>query len=235
MDEKISSIQDTLATWKQSLVTQIPIGGLHTRNPIAYKWKAPFRAWLLREGTFWRTQDLLSQSLDLHRQGNELGARILLRSGFESVATLIFLNQSLKQVLDGVLNFQTFGERTSKMLLGSKNNKSGPETINIISVLEKCEKKYPGILTLYGQLSESAHPSYESLCVGYSQIDFDEDEVNFSNRWYTFFGESHVNLMELCMSTFHQEYDVVWPELILQLESWIVTNDSNLEATKGSD
>jgi hypothetical protein len=38
--------------------------------------------------------------------------------------------------------------------------------------------------------------------------------------------------MELCMGTFHHEYNDVWPGLIESLEDWIETNDAELEATK---
>ena len=227
-----NSIEEKLAVWKQSLVVSIPVGGLHSRNPVAYKWKAPFRVWYLREVVFWRLQDLLAQSFGLHTQGFDLGARILLRSGFESVASLIHLNQLMQHVLDGTLDFHVFGEKTSKLLLGSKNNTSGIESINIMTVLEKCERKYPGIKGLYADLSESAHPSYVGLCKGYSKFDRDKDEVKFSNRWCEMYGDTHTSLTEFCMKTFEHEYDEEWAMIIEKFEVWIEENDTKLEATK---
>lgn len=38
--------------------------------------------------------------------------------------------------------------------------------------------------------------------------------------------------MELCMKTFHHEYDDVRADLIEKLERWIETNDAALEVTK---
>lgn len=46
------------------------------------------------------------------------------------------------------------------------------------------------------------------------------------------YGEQHLNSMELCMMTFHHEYNDAWADLIEKLESWIVANDTMLEATK---
>ena len=114
---------------------------------------------MLREAVFWRLHDLMTQSCALHQQGHGLGARILLRSGFETLATLIYLNQLMQHVLDGKLNFHVFGEKTSTLLLGSRNNDDGPRSLNIVTVLEKCDKRYPGLMALYADLSESAHPS----------------------------------------------------------------------------
>ena len=102
------AVEQNLANWKLSLLRNIPVGGLLSRNSVAYKWKAPFRVWMLREAVFWRLHDLMTQSYALHQQGHGLGARILLRSGFESLATLIYVNQLMQQVLDGKLDFHVF-------------------------------------------------------------------------------------------------------------------------------
>jgi hypothetical protein len=104
----MNAVEQNLANWKESLLPSIPVGGLLSRNPVAYKWKAPFRVWMLREAVFWRLHDLMTQSYALYQQGHGLGARILLRSGFESLATLIYLNRLMQQVLEGKLNFHAF-------------------------------------------------------------------------------------------------------------------------------
>ncbi|MBX9682846.1 MAG: hypothetical protein K2X41_03565 [Hyphomicrobium sp.] len=170
----MNTVEQNLVNWKQSLLSSIPVGGLLSRNAVAYKWKATFRVWMLRESVFWRLHDLLTQSYALHQQGHGLGARVLLRSGFETLATLIYLNEHMQQVRDGELNFHVFDEKTTRLLLGSKNNEDGPRSLNIVTVLTKCDKRYPGLMNLYANLSESAHPSYEGLCMGYSKIDHDE-------------------------------------------------------------
>ena len=188
---------------------------------------------MLREATFWREYDLMAQSHALHQQRHGLGARILLRSGFETLATLIYLNLLTQQVIDGKLNFHLFGHKTTLLLLGSRSNEHMPRSINIITVLEKCDKRYPGLTELYADLSESAHPSFEGLCSGYSTINHDEYETTFSNRWMELCGDKHISAMHLCMGTFHHEYDEVWSELFEQLERWIEKHDVELEATKG--
>lgn len=228
----MEAVEQNLAIWKDSLFVSIPVGGLLSRSEVAYKWKALFRVWMLREATFWREHDLMVQSYALHQQGHGLGARILLRSGFETLASLIYLNQLIQQVLDGKLNFHVFGEKTSVLLLGSRNNDGMPKSINIVTVLEKCDKRYPGLMNIYADLSESAHPSYQGLMDGYSITNYDEYKTTFSNRWMELYGDRHLGSMELCMMTFHHEYNDVWPALMEKLESWIVANDAALEATK---
>lgn len=228
----MDTVEQNLANWRASLMASIPIAGLRSRNHIAYKWKATFRCWLLREAALWRVTDLLTQSYALHQQGHGLGARILLRSGFETLATLIYLNLLIQRVLDGKLNFHQFSQKTSVLLLGSRDGSTKHNALNIVTILEKGDKRYPGLLKVYGILSESAHPNCEGMVTGYSKMDRDEYETRFSNRWMQRYGGSHLGTMELCMMTFHHEYSDVWADLMDKLESWIVANDAELETTK---
>jgi len=231
----MDDIEQELANWKASLFSSISVGALHARNPIAHKWKALFRALVLRETVSWRLHDLMVQSYALHQQHCGLGARILLRSSFETVAVLIYLNQIMQQVLDGELNFHAFSEKTSVLLLGARNNADGLRSLNIVTILEKCDKRYPGLMALYADLSESAHPNFEGLCMGFSRVDREERETHFSNRWMELFGDRHLGAMELCMQTFIYEYNHVWLDLMGKLERWVEANDAELEATKDSD
>lgn len=230
----MDTIEQHLDNWRASLMTSIPVGGLISRNPTVYKWKTPFQCWLLREAAFWRLTDLLTQSHALHKQGHGLGARILLRSGFETLATLIYLNQLMQQVVDGQLDFYLFAEKTNVLLLGSRNGSTRHQSLNIVTILKKCDKRYPGLEKLYGNLSESAHPNYEGMMTGYSEVDHDEYETRFSNRWLALFGGSHLESMKLCMMTFDHEYDDIWADLMEKMESWIVENDDRLEATRAA-
>lgn len=227
-----SAIEQNLSNWKASLFECIPIGGLISRNAIVYKWKAPFRVWMLRELSFWREHDLMAQSYALHQQGYGLGARVLLRSGFETLATLIYLNVLIQQVIDRNLNFHMFAKKTSTLLLGSRNDEAMPDAISILTVLRKSDKRYPGLMGLYAELSESAHPNYQGLMGGYSSTNHDEYETTFSNRWMELHGDRHLSGMSLCMEVFHHEYNDVWPELIQKFETWIEANDAELEGTK---
>ena len=176
--------------------------------------------------------DLLSQSYALYQQGHGLGARILLRSGFETLAALIYLNHKMRAVFQGELNFHEFGHLTFRQVAGSKNEPGRPDAVNVITMLDKREKRYPGLRGIYDSLSESAHPNFEGMVLGYSKINHDEYEPRFLNRWMDLYGGRHLNSMELCMMTFHQEYDDVWTELMERLEFWILENDAMLEATK---
>ncbi len=228
----METVGENLANWRASLVSSIPVAGLVSRNEIAYKWKALFRCWVLREAAFWRVTDLLTQSYELYQLEHGLGARILLRSGFETLASLSYLNHKLQAVIDGKLDFHEFDRLTIRMVAGSKDGFSQHIAVNVITTLDKCDKRYPGVRGIYDSLSESAHPNFEGMVWGYSKVDYDEYETNFSNRWMELHRKQHLNNLEICMMIFQHEYDELWTDLIEKLESWIVVNDTKLEATK---
>lgn len=228
----MGDIAATLDRWKESLSPQVSLAALFSRNPIAHKWKATLRSVTLRECVFWRVHDLLTQAHLLHREKHTLGSRILIRSALESAATLIHLNQLTVQVLDGILDFHDFDLRTRNLLLGSRNGSTKHTSINIVTVLSHCERRYKGVSGIYATLSECAHPSYEGICIGYSQVDLERFETNFSNRWSELWADRHDRLVELVAAVFEKEYNDVWPDLFNKLEAWIEAHDAELEATK---
>jgi hypothetical protein len=223
--------ESLIASLKEGLFTTLDMSSLHSRNPTAHKWKAPYRSLQLREVVYWRMVDLLEQSIILHKHGHALGARILTRSALETLAILIYLNQQMEKVLEDKLSFHAFSAKTEVLLLGSRDGSTSITAINILTIFDGCDRQYTGIERVYDRLSESAHPNYEGMSAGYTEIYHKADTVNFSNRWMTMYGTHIFNEIELCIDAFHHEYNTVWPILF---ERWIETRDTELEATKNS-
>lgn len=225
-------ITSNLKRLESSRCLNIKLGDLVSRNKIAYKWKALYRNWLIRECVFWRTHDLLSQAQILYENSHILGSRILIRSAIETISSLTYLNLKSELVLSEELNFHEYDIVTRKLLIGTRNNTPKYDSISILTLLKQSDKKYPGILKAFKTLSESAHPNYEGLCFGYCSVDYDNYEENFSNKWQYMWGSKHIPLMKLTMYVLEIEYNERWPELIKRLEQWVETNDTFLEKTK---
>lgn len=231
----VDSIADALDALKNSLCKDIDVGGLCARNKVAHKWKSPWRALMLREVVAWRTQDLLEQSHMLYSHEALLGARILLRSAFETTSVLIYLNQSMRAVAAGTTDFHEFSKKTTQLLLGSRDNSTSVSSMNIVTILGKADKRYPGLVDLYAALSESAHPNYEGLVLGYSTNDSKSYTTHFDNKWSEMYSHAHDDTLLLCLGTFEHEYNDEFIDAIEELETWIEGNDAKLEATKTKD
>ena len=163
----------------------------------------------------------MSQSYLLYLQDHTLGARILLRSSLETIALLIHLNQLIEEVLNGTLNFHKFSDKTSLLLLGSRNKTTKHSSINVVTILEKCNQQYDNISSIYADLSECAHPNFEGTCFGYSTPNTDSHTTEFSNKWVQMYSEVHLKSMLLFMEVFEHEYNEVWIKRIRELEGWV--------------
>ena len=229
----MSEIEQILRRWEESLCAGVSVGGQLARNPTAHKWKATYRSLVLRETVFWRSHDLLAQAHLLYKAKHILGSRILIRSALESVAILIHLNQLTAWVLDGTLDFHAFDGKTRQLMLGSRDGSTKHASINTVTVLKHCEKKYQGLSSVYATLSECAHPNFEGVCIGYSEIDYDRHETHFSNQWEVMWAGRHEPLVKLICMVFETEYNDVWVPQLEALETWLNENDADLEATRG--
>lgn len=221
----MEQIKILIEKWKTERLDKIELASVYARNPIVHKYKAPHRSLVLRELVFWRIIDLLEQILFLEKNNHILGARILLRSAYETLGILIYLNQKTRELLDGIITYNDFEIITNRLILGNKKNDSGIESINIITVLEKCNKKYPGIFERYKDLSESAHPNFEGMCMGFSEIDNKNHVTYFRNRWKELYYDEIENLILTCTTAFEYEYNDVWQNLFELLEKWIMKNE----------
>lgn len=230
----MDNLAQALTDWHDTLCPRVEVGGLISRNPTAHKWKATFRSLVVRETVCWRTQDLLSQSFFLWEADKILGSRILLRSAFETLAILVYLNQLMRKVVSGAEDFHEFSDKTARLLLGSKDGSTSHQAVNILTVLKKCEDRFPGIEKLYAVLSESAHPNFEGICLGYATDDKKDYVTSFSNKWSEVYRESQRDGIAICIAMFAYEYNDEWRPAFEALEQWIVVNDSALERTKRS-
>lgn len=224
--------EERLTRWSDSLCNNISVGGLVARCPIAHKWKAPYRILVVREALLWRMTDLGRQILLLTEKEHILGARILLRSAIETLAILIYMNQKIDAVISGELSFFEFGDMTMQLLMGSRNESTSFSSVNILTALEKADRKHSGLWELHKRLSETAHPNHDGVLYGYSKSDPENFETNFLNRWLDIFGQEQEPATALVFAIFEHEYNEECIRCLDALEVWLRQNDSRLEAEK---
>lgn len=232
---ELNQLEILLDGWQKSLCQEVELATLIARNETAHKWKVTYCSIVLREAIMWRFVDLMSQVAYLLKQEHILGSRLLIRSAIETLGVLIYLNQKTEAVVEGKISFWQFIEITNRLMFGSKNLLTKLESINIITVLNKCEERYPGIIDIYNSLSESAHPNFDGVCMGYSKVEKDNYKTTFKNRWVEQFGLSQLHLIEKCLKTMEEEYNEHWPKTYQKLEKLLADNDEVLELEKNNN
>jgi hypothetical protein len=224
-------LSSTIKGYEESLPTSIDLAGLLSRNAIAHKWKVTYCLLVIRECVFWRFVDIVKQALRMGSDNFIVGARILTRASIETLSTLIYANFKMEDVVSGKLDFGEFGETVERILLGSKAYKDAktPESINVLTMISKCNEKHNGILAAYEDLCETAHPSFIGLTDGYSKIDQANYETKFGNYWIEKCEHQHEDALLKCTKIFEDEYNNVWIKNMEALEKWLVQNDEALE------
>ena len=192
---------------ERDLRKDLDLAGLHSRNPVAHKWKAPMRCWVLRECVARRSRELLLQALELEIGGHLLASRILARSAIETLAVLAYSNYSMTQVAAGALDFKEFSLRTQVLLAGSKNRTTPYEAVGILKMIDRLDNDFAGVRNIYDHLSEYVHPNYEGLAKAYSQPVRSEDRIVFLSNMRPVVDDTIPAIVKICTHILTTNYN----------------------------
>lgn len=144
---------------------------------LGVKSKAPFQLLCARESLIWRTEELARTACDALERDNFAAAAILTRAVTENAA----LAWNLMDALDGRSGYtlQELNDRLMRLLIGSKQWPEVPDPVNVLTCLEQMDKKIPGVLSSYKNLSEIAHPNWCGVAGLYSKADKTNFITNF--------------------------------------------------------
>ena len=222
-------IDGAIKTYEETLCRSLDIGSLIARNEVAHKWIVTFGVYVIRETSCWRFVDIAKQAHMLGEANSIAGARILTRAAIETLSTLVYSISKMEEVVSGKISFEEFCECINRVYMGSRIDKELPETINVLTMVKNMEKKHQGILDIFEDLCETAHPSMIGLTDGYTKINREEYVTAFGNFWLEKYGHQHEQALLICMEIFEKEYNEEWIEKFHALEKWLVENDSDLE------
>jgi hypothetical protein len=110
-----------------------------------------------------------------------VNAVVLLRAQIETVAACYAIVERGEDVL-GKGDLHTFHKRVLQAVYGTKPLREGepfPAAVNVMKVLDKFEKVFPGTKRHYASLSEMAHPNMEGITV-FGRLDRDKWELELT-------------------------------------------------------
>jgi hypothetical protein len=147
-----------IAALKKSLLSKVAAADWGSPS------KIPFKAISLRELLLHRIVDLSASAVDLYSSGKPVAAIIITRAVIETVSILYVLCAKVEGCVRHE-DVDQFDEDVMKMLFGNRVEMEvvPVAAVNVLSHIDKMNKKFEGVRWWYDQLSEIAHPNLEGL------------------------------------------------------------------------
>lgn len=229
IEGRIDEIAEILDRWRASLREEVPIAGLLSRCPIAYKWKAPFRILMVREALIRRMLALGDGMVLLENHGHHVGARILLRCAVEATALLEYTAQRMDALVKGNIDWEQFNDLTMRFVLGRRDAGAEVIAVQILNALRDANRVYEGLVDIHEALSETVHPNYDGVVGSYVRIDREEHIAHFGDFAQERFGRMLVPYAGYVFTAFEDSYNNHWVASIEKLEQWLRDNDDRLQ------
>lgn len=230
----IEQADELIEAYRGSLCSEIDAGGLLARNCTAHKWKVTYRTIILRELVSWRFVDLLQQAILLEKSKGFVGSRILIRSAIETLSVLIYCVRKMENIVRTGEGFHEYGQKTVNLLLGSRDQRTKHNAINVLEVTKLASKQYPELQKAYDELSETAHPNFEGMMNMYSIVSDRGMNTKFTNDASQIYERSQLSTIAFLCLIFEHEYNDAWSAAFEKFEAWTEANDASLEASKPS-
>ncbi len=148
---------------RESLPQSVDAAALGVRS------KVPFQLLCTREALIWRTEELSRTACDALERDDLAAAALLARATVESAA----IAWRLMELLDDRQKFspRELSVNLVRMLVGSRLWPDAPQAPQILSCIDRMDKKVPGVRKSYDILSEIAHPNWRGVFGMYAKTD----------------------------------------------------------------
>jgi len=140
------------------------------------KAKIPFKVHSFIEIMNLRMFDFCEASYLLINSNHIIPSLTLIRTLFENVAVTYRISSAIDKSLKSNKLTEDFDDLITKISLGTRYD-SDVSAINIMTNIEKLDKKYNGMLKFYEDLCEFVHPNWDGVEGSYSEL--------FENNRYT--------------------------------------------------
>jgi len=147
------------------------------------KAKIPYKVHLLIESMNCRMIDFC-ESIDMLILNNHIVPAVsLIRSLFEMTAIINRISSGIDKTIIQEKLIANFDDLMMKLCFGTRYESKYTAT-NILSQIEKLDKKYDGVLKFYNDLCEFVHPNSDGVIGSYSELK-EEDNINLIHKAIT--------------------------------------------------
>ncbi len=76
---------------------------------------------------------------------------------------MVYPRQKTETLLNGSQSFEDFCNTTNRLMLGSKNEMTRHEAVNILTILSGCEKKYSGDTDVFAKIGRDGTLNWNGM------------------------------------------------------------------------
>lgn len=163
-EERLQSILIKIVSIKSALPKSISSGAF------SIKAKIPSKVHLARETIGYRVLNLSETAYDLIQKDEFVPALILIRSILESTAVLYTIKENVANCLEKE-NIGDFDDTIMRVIFGSRDKSTSLEAVNVLTMIDKWDKKTKLVRKIYNDLCEFSHPNCSGVEASYGIID----------------------------------------------------------------
>lgn len=168
--KEVRGLADAIAS---SLPERIHIAALTLKS------KLPFKALSIRELLIHRMSALASPAVELYEAQRVIPAIVLTRATVETLAVLFCLCERITRFLQDK-NVSELDSFLMQGLMGSRNDPDLPIAVNVLTSVDRVDKKIEGFRQTYDSLCEYTHPNWAGTLGVFGEIDRDAFELKLS-------------------------------------------------------
>lgn len=203
-EDILKSIQINVAGMKLVLPEEISVGAF---SIIA---KIPHKVHSLREALFHRVFNLSEIALSLLKNNEFIPSLLLIRSVLECTAVMYYLDKNVRKCIQESA-ISDFDDKIMRMLLGSRDETTKVQAINILTIIDHWTKTDTIIRKMYDDLSEFTHTNWSGVEGSYGKIDKEKLIVTFrkntsKNSWPYILA---ITVLDISLRYFIHYYDEI--------------------------
>jgi len=136
---------------------------------------------VLREGLIHRVTWLAEGAASEFAAKRWIPATVLVRAIAEPIAVLHSLRSHV-EVAQQTRTDDSLTEFLRRMMVGSRTDHELPQTINVLTMINKVDDDFPKFRKTYDDLSEYAHPNWCGVLGAFSELDREKYRTTFKPR-----------------------------------------------------
>jgi hypothetical protein len=169
----LSEVRAHLALLSNSLPTAVdPLSMSIGEGASITRSKTPTVALCYREAQAWRVEEFTRAACDLLERDDLVASAANTRHAAECCAGVWYLLEQIERAIKDVSDPTDLHDQMMRLSVGTKiEEENMPKAINVLTFLQKLDRKIPGFFGSYERLSEIAHPNWAGSAAIFSKRD----------------------------------------------------------------